>query len=82
MDLTFEKLLTYKESLLSKVLATKDILLIKQFLDEWGLQIYDNKIRPMKEYIGLWNDLFSYFDKKQLVKKISLNSAFFKQCLH
>lgn len=76
MDITFEKIRTFNNSNLYEVLKTKDKNKIIHFLDEWGLYIENKKIKPKPEYRNIWKDAYQYWDKKQLVKKINLNSAF------
>ena len=75
MTITLNKLRTFEKDTLDRVLKTKDKHKILQFLDEWGLIIENKKIYPKPEYKKVWEDAYSYYDKKQLVKKINLNSA-------
>ena len=68
--------MSFKMADLQQVLATgvkEDIL---QFLTRWGLTIKSGKIVPAEDSKAAWGDVYEYFDKKQLVRKISLNSAF------
>ena len=74
--ITLEFLRTFRQQNLTDILATKDVASIKTFLDDWGLCIKDKTVKPKPEYTDLWKDLFDYYDKKQLVTKISLNSAY------
>lgn len=76
MEITLNKLRSFEKKWLDKILETKDVFKIKEFLKEWGLEVKDKKIAPKEEYKNLWKDLYSYYDKKQLVKKINLNSAY------
>lgn len=75
MSITLNKLRTFENRFITKVLETKDKFIIQKFLEEWGLQIKDKKILPKPEYKKIWAELYDYWDKKQLVKKINLNSA-------
>lgn len=75
MAITLNKLRTFEKSQLDKALKSKDKFMITSFLEEWGLCISNKKILPKPEYKKLWAEIYSYYDKKQLVKKILLNSA-------
>ena len=69
-------LMSFKIADLQQVLAAgvkEDIL---KFLTRWGLTIKTCKIVPAEDSKAAWGDVYEYFDKKQLVRKISLNSAF------
>ena len=69
-------LMSFKIADLQQVLAAgvkEDIL---KFLTRWGLTIKTGKIVPAEDSKAAWGDVYEYFDKKQLVRKISLNSAF------
>ena len=73
---TMADLMSFKMTDLQQVLATgvkEDIL---KFLTRWGLAIKSGKIVPAEDSKAAWGDVYEYFDKKQLVRKISLNSAF------
>ena len=72
---TLGKLRTFEFNYLIKALETKDKFAIIKFLTEWGLEIKNKKIVPMEQYISIWKEIYQYWDKKQLVKKINLNSA-------
>ena len=74
--LTLIKIRSFDNNELEKVIATKDKGNILEFLDQWGLMVSNGKIHPKDEYIGLWDDAYEYWDKKQLVTKILLNSAY------
>ena len=68
--------MSFKMADLQQVLAAgvkEDIL---KFLTRWGLAIKSGKIVPAEDAKAAWGDVYEYFDKKQLVRKISLNSAF------
>jgi hypothetical protein len=73
---TMADLMSFKMTDLQQVLAAgvkEDIL---KFLTCWGLTIKSGKIVPAEDSKAAWDDVYEYFDKKQLVRKISLNSAF------
>lgn len=72
MEITLNKLRTFEKKNLKKILETEDKFRILSFLNEWGLRVVNKKIIPKIEYKDLWEDLYSYYDKKQLVKKINL----------
>ena len=74
---TFKKLLEFNRSELDEIIKSKNLNNIKSFLEEWGLEIRDKKIYPKEIYNQIWKELYEYYDKFQLVKKILLNSAFF-----
>jgi len=79
MKITLNKLRTFDRSHLDKILKTKDKFRILKFLEEWGLCVTNKKIQPLDEYKQVWSDLYSYYDKLQLTRKIGLNSAY--RCL-
>lgn len=70
-----KKIQGFSKKLLDEVLQTKDKVKITEFLDEYGLEVVNKKIVPKDEYKGLWKQSTNYWDKQQLVTKISLNSA-------
>lgn len=73
---TMADLMSFKMADLQQVLAAgvkEDIL---KFLTRWGLVIKSGKIVPAEDSKAAWDDVYEYFDKKQLVRKISLNSAY------
>ena len=73
---TMADLMSFKMADLQQVLAAgvkEDIL---KFLTRWGLAIKSGKVVPAEDSKAAWGDVYEYFDKKQLVRKISLNSAF------
>jgi hypothetical protein len=72
MILTFSKLCTFKKRDLESIIRTKNKDTILSFLNEWGLCVKHNKILPTDQYRKIWLDFYSYYDKKQLVKKINL----------
>lgn len=75
MEITLDDLKLFKKSELDNVLKTKDKNIILSFLNKFGLCIKDKKIYPMEEYKDIWLEIYKYFDKHQLVRKILLNSA-------
>lgn len=74
--MNLNKIQSFTRDELMQVLATADVGKIDAFLGEYGLQIVDKKIVPIKEVEKLWKMSAQYWDKQQLVKKISLNSAY------
>lgn len=66
------KIQFFNKSVLNKILSLNDPVLIKEQLDEYGLEIVDKKILPKGEYKNLYKEAEQYWDKKQLVKKINL----------
>ena len=73
---TMSDLMSFKIADLQQVLAAGDKEDILKFLMRWGLVIKSGKIVPAEDSKAAWGDVYEYFDKKQLVRKISLNSAF------
>jgi DNA polymerase elongation subunit (family B) len=61
---------------LMMALETEDEGSISKFFIEWGLTVVNNKIVPNKASQYTWKVAYAYWDKQQLVKKISLNSAY------
>lgn len=47
-----------------------------EYISKFGLEIKNNKIQPSVSYIKQWNELHEFYDKRQLVKKIVLNSCY------
>lgn len=76
MSINLNKLLSFEKNHLNKILESRDKYKIKKYLDEWGLCIKDSKILPKEEFKDVWKTLHGYYDKKQTVKKIGLNSAY------
>lgn len=60
---------------LHEVIATKDSEKIKQYLDKYNLEIVGGMVKPIPASISDWKLTEEYFDKRQLVRKILLNSA-------
>ena len=73
---TMADLMSFKMTDLQQVLAAGGKEDILKFLTRWGLAIKSGKIVPAEDSKAAWGDVYEYFDKKQLVRKISLNSAF------
>jgi len=46
------------------------------YINQFGLEIKYKKIIPKAEFISRWRETESYWDKRQLVRKILLNSAY------
>lgn len=76
MAVTMKELLDFKLSDLTQVLASGVKEQIAGFLDRWGLTVVKDKIVPTPESAAAWRAVYEYFDKQQLVRKISLNSAY------
>jgi hypothetical protein len=57
-------------------LQSNDVSQIKNYLTRYGLEVRDDKIVPSNETRSLWKDYVDSIDKRQLVRKILLNSAF------
>lgn len=49
---------------------------LTNFLSDWGLEIVSGKVVPQQDNKHFWVNAEGYWDKKQLVKKILLNSAY------
>ena len=68
-----QKIQTFDRDILQKIFKLSDPVLIKRNLAEYGLEIVNKKVIPMKEYTDTYDDVHSYWDKQQLVRKIGLN---------
>lgn len=79
MELTLEKIRQFRLDMLDEVLSTKDPKNIISFMKEWGLVLENNKIVPDSKYKNLWEIVFGNWDRRQLVRKILLNSALINQ---
>ena len=73
---TMKDLTNFRIDELKSVLSSGHKSEIINFLSKWGLTVKQGKICPSDESKTAWDDVYEYFDKKQLVRKISLNSAF------
>lgn len=69
--LDLAKVKTFTKITLDNILKSEDKQIIQRKLSEYGLHIKDKKIIPMDEYKHLWEDTYKFWDKQQLVKKIS-----------
>lgn len=49
---------------------------ISDIVSNYGLVVKDGKLYPGEDILAKWKDAESYWDKQQLVKKISLNSIY------
>lgn len=74
MTVTVDKIRAFKRSVLDDVIKTKDHNKILAAADEWGLEIRDGRLVPKQEYAKMWKEAQEFWDKKQLIKKINLNS--------
>jgi DNA polymerase elongation subunit (family B) len=75
-EITFKDLLSFNRADLDQMISTQNVDMMRDYINTWGLEIIDKKLYPTKQYKKLWSDLFQYYDKQQLVKKILLNSAY------
>ena len=73
---TMKDLINFRIDDLKSVLSSGNKSEIINFLSKWGLTVKQGEICPSDESKTAWDDVYEYFDKKQLVRKISLNSAF------
>jgi DNA polymerase elongation subunit (family B) len=76
MEITLDYLKGFDITLLNKMVSVGDIDEIRRYMDKYGLCVTEGKIRPRSEYMDIWNKLQDYLDKRQLVRKILLNSAY------
>lgn len=60
---------------LHAVIATKDADKISQYLTKYNLEVVGGMVKPIAAAITDWKLTEDYFDKRQLVRKILLNSA-------
>jgi hypothetical protein len=58
---------------LKNLIKTKDAPALKQYMQRYGLEIRDNKIIASHTKVKEFAD---YWDKRQLVRKTLLNSAY------
>lgn len=49
---------------------------LHEYMNRYDLTVVDGKIVPKKESLNKWKILSEYYDKRQLVRKILLNSAY------
>lgn len=63
-------------SVITEFIARKDKSGLEKYLHEYGLEIREGTILPKKEHDSDWETLHEYYDKRQLVRKILLNSAY------
>lgn len=61
---------------LNELISEKNIIELKRYMENHGLCVKDGKIVPKKEYEERYEYFVEYYDKRQLVKKILLNSAY------
>ena len=66
----------FRTDALLQTLETDDLKIIETFFKKWGLTTKDGKIYPNDQCVATWKSASAYWDKQQLVKKISLNSAY------
>ncbi len=70
------KVRTFTGEILTKILELDDPVQRRDNLADYGLDIVDGKALPKEKFVRIWKDVQKYYDKLQLVKKISLNSAY------
>lgn len=75
-SLSMTDLMQYNAAELKTVLDSKDDAAILTFLAQWGLEVRNKAIFPTADTKYAWSEVYGYFDKRQLVKKINLNSAY------
>lgn len=71
-----EDIYSFRIQMLSDTLETKDMTIIQKFFEDWGLYTENGKVHVHKEWKLLWKRAKEFWDKQQLVRKISLNSAY------
>lgn len=49
---------------------------LKNYISEFGLEIRDGKILPTQHDLKQWKEYADFYDKRQLVRKILLNSTY------
>jgi len=76
MKITIDKVRSFDMTRLQKLIEEGDVARLKVFMTEYGLTVKDGKIVPDKTHKHLWDESVKYWDKKQLVTKINLNSAY------
>jgi DNA polymerase elongation subunit (family B) len=70
------KLTEFKLTVLMDLISKNDRTGLHEYMNEFDLEIRDGKIVPKKESYQEWKLLSEYYDKRQLVRKILLNSAY------
>lgn len=76
MEITYNQIQEFKIKKLRELLADGKVEFIRDFMFRWGLEVCDGKIYPKKEHIKKYKAAEEYWDKRQLVRKINLNSAY------
>lgn len=71
--ITFEKAITWSLDLLKQAKQSDQL---DQHLHEFGLELTNNSVKPAPENKQVYADAEAYWDKRQLVRKINLNSAY------
>lgn len=69
-------LIEFKLSSVQEFISKKDRNGLHVYLKQFGLEIRDGKIVPKSEHMQEWKQLVEFYDKRQLVRKILLNSAY------
>lgn len=55
-------------------IANKDVDMLRSLIAEHDLEIKDGKIIPSEKIIAEVKDEYAFWDQRQLIKKIQLNS--------
>lgn len=63
-------------SYLDSLIESRNKEELQRYISEFGLEIRDKKIIPKVEHVDAWRLAADYWDKRQLVRKILLNSAY------
>lgn len=67
----------YDVSKLNELVDSGDIAAIKQFMNEYDLELSGGAIRPKnKEFIEEYEEKASFYDRRQHIRKIQLNSLY------
>lgn len=69
-------ILEYDTNKVNDFIQNKDKIGLVEYITGFGLEIRDRSIHPMEAYKSVWGLAMEYWDKRQLVKKILLNSTY------
>jgi len=75
-EVTYNQALEFRIKRLKELLAEGKVEFIKDFMFKWGLEVRNGKIYPKKEFEKIYANAEKFYDKKQQVKKINLNSCY------
>lgn len=67
---------SFSISEMNEIFEMNDEKIASSFLSKWGLYVNNGFIIPHEDTLEVWKEAEKYWDKKQLVKKINLNSAY------